>query len=64
MYTRSNAAMAGDVDTALTIETMHGVSRAWMYLELCQVPPHVILRVLADPELRRAAIPAGSVFGS
>lgn len=55
MENRHNATMERDVNKALLIDSLLGTSHAWTYMEHCQVPPYVILRVLCEPELRRAA---------
>jgi len=57
MKDRTNAAMERDVNKALVIDALLGPSHAWTYMEYCKVPPYVILRVLAEPELRRIAAP-------
>jgi hypothetical protein len=53
MKKRSNAAMERDINKALAVHTLLGASHAWAYMEHCKVPPHVILRVLSEPQLRR-----------
>ncbi len=53
MYTRTDAAMARAVNQGIAIDAAKGAATAWAYMKCFRVPQQVILRVLAEPALRR-----------
>lgn len=66
MYTRANAVMTIAVDEGITRDRKNGAAIAWAYMKHCNVPQEVILRVLADPHLRRRTylnVPAAAEGG-
>ncbi|MBV7534511.1 hypothetical protein KW842_01905 [Duganella sp. sic0402] len=53
MYTRTDAKMACMVNRGIALDPTKGAATAWAYMKYYAVPQQVILRVLAEPELRR-----------
>lgn len=53
MYTRTDAAMARALNQGIAIDAAKGAANAWTYMKHFRVPQQVILRVLAEPALRR-----------
>ena len=53
MYTRTDAEMAMAVNRGIAIDSSKGAANAWAYMKYFNVPQQVILRVLAEPSLRR-----------
>jgi hypothetical protein len=53
MYTRIDAKMAEAVNLGIALDSNKGAATAWAYMKYCKVPQQVILRVLAEPRLRR-----------
>lgn len=51
--TRSNHLLARFVEEGLSIDSKAGAANAWVFMQHKAVPPGVITRVLAYPELRR-----------
>lgn len=45
--------MAKDVSDGLALDSSKGAAVSWAYMKYCKVPQQVILRVLAEPKLRR-----------
>lgn len=41
------------VNRGIAIDAAKGAANAWAYMKYCNVPQQVILRVLAEPSLRR-----------
>ncbi|MHA4870847.1 hypothetical protein ACXZ1M_24455 [Duganella sp. PWIR1] len=55
MYTRTDATMAHAVNHGIALDSSKGAATAWAYMKYFKVPQQVILRVLAEPNLRRLA---------
>lgn len=53
MYTRTDAKMTDAVTHGIALDSTKGAATAWAYMKYCKVPQQVILRVLAEPKLRR-----------
>jgi len=53
MYTRTDVEMARLVNRGIEIDLLKGAATAWAYMKYGRVPQQVILRVLAEPTLRR-----------
>jgi len=53
MYTRTDVKMADAVTNGIELDSSKGAATAWAYMKYCKVPQLVILRVLAEPNLRR-----------
>lgn len=51
--TRSNHLLALSVEEGISIHSRTGAANAWVFMLHKSVPPGVITRVLAYPELRR-----------
>lgn len=45
--------MAEAVTRGIALDSSNGAATAWAYMKYCKVPQQVILRVLAEPNLRR-----------
>lgn len=59
MYTRTNGGMAEAVNQGIALDCTKGAATAWAYMKYFKVPQQVILRVLAEPGLRRLVEIAG-----
>lgn len=53
MLTRTNAKMTDAVNQGIALDFTKGAATAWAYMKYCGVPQQVILRILAEPHLRR-----------
>jgi hypothetical protein len=52
---RTNIEMSRIVEQGLTRDLLHGSVVAWKFLASHHVPDDIILRVLADPAMRRSS---------
>ncbi len=53
MYTRTDTKLAKVVTDGIALDSSKGAATAWAYMKYYKVPQQVILRVLAEPNLRR-----------
>jgi hypothetical protein len=58
---RTNTEMSRIVEQGLTRDLLHGSVVAWKFLAAHHVPDDIILRVLADPAMRRSSDTAAAI---